>query len=518
MAPKAAKAKAVGKAVTKASGKASAPEPEPPLKPSVPAVPQPSEAVTLTAKQAEGLLASLCAEELRILAETTDEEEQLAARQVLEYVGDKDVSWENAQRSLSTGNQLVNEILEMQTGEFITKQSLQRFEELGHPDVSALWGKSRSAYVLAVFVQACLQDARDRLGLTAAAPPPPPMPQEPPAWPLVIGFKELPARIAEVVRWSRTVLVVCNGHAKEADTFLTYSAYVQIDAKWVMGETMIRKTMGIEEMQESLRKRVVSAMKSGLPLHIAMANTAVAFKDKFCAEHTFPHSVFNFSMFRGETGTEAGEYRKIIRDVDLEDWPGSFPGRMKEGFFVVVTTDFDLESAREFLPSSLPYFNDMAILEVMCLPDNYGAWPAPFCSCERCPGDVPHCARFERWAKAANVDSVKQSGRYQELLEEAARGSPHLSPDKERQLQLDLDRTWPSLRMFSEHSGGRQSLANLLKAWIIFDGNEAQQASAVDRCQEASAQATGTCVCVGVCVCECVCCCAEEMAADGCRS
>ncbi|CAE7756078.1 hypothetical protein AK812_SmicGene26589 [Symbiodinium microadriaticum] len=364
MAPKAAKAKAVGKAVTKASGKASAPEPEPPLRPSVPAVPQPSEAVTLTAKQAEGLLASLCAEELRILAETTDEEEQLAARQVLEYVGDKDVSWENAQRSLSTGNQLVNEILEMQTGEFITKQSLQRFEELGHPDVSALWGKSRTAYVLAVFVQACLRDARDRLGLTAAAPPPPPMPQEPPAWPLVIGFKELPARIAEVVRWSRTVLVVCNGHAKEADTFLTYSAYVQIDAKWVMGETMIRKTMGIEEMQESLRKRVVSAMKSGLPLHIAMANTAVAFKDKFCAEHTFPHSVFNFSMFRGETGTEAGEYRKIIRDVDLEDWPGSFPGRMKEGFFVVVTTDFDLESAREFLPSSLPYFDDMAILEV----------------------------------------------------------------------------------------------------------------------------------------------------------
>ena len=52
------------------------------------------------------------------------------------------------------------------------------------------------------------------------------------------------------------MLVVCNGHAKEADTFLTYSAYVQIDAKWVMGETMIRKTMGIEEMQESLRNEL----------------------------------------------------------------------------------------------------------------------------------------------------------------------------------------------------------------------------------------------------------------------
>ena len=192
MGPKDAKAKAVGKAATKVSGKASAPVPKPPPKlsePTVPAVPGPSEAVTLTAKQAEALLSSLCAEELRILAETQDKEEQLAARQVLEYVCDKDVSWANAQRSLSTGNQLVNEILEMQAGEFITKPSLQRFEELGHPDVSTLWGKSRTAYILAIFVQACLRDARDRLGLTAATPPPPPMADEPPAWPLVIGFK-----------------------------------------------------------------------------------------------------------------------------------------------------------------------------------------------------------------------------------------------------------------------------------------------------------------------------------------
>ena len=161
------------------------------------------------------------------------------------------------------------------------------------------------------------------------------------------------------------MLLVCNGHAKEADTFLTYSAYVQIDAKWVMGETMIRKSISIEDMREDLRRRVVNAMKHGLPVHIAMANTAVAFNSTFCAELTFPRSVFNFGMFRGDPeGREPGEYKSIIRESDLEDWPGSFPGRMKDGFYVVVTTDFDLESAREFLPAALPYFDDMAILEV----------------------------------------------------------------------------------------------------------------------------------------------------------
>ena len=161
------------------------------------------------------------------------------------------------------------------------------------------------------------------------------------------------------------MLLVCNGHAREADTFLTYSSYVQIDAKWVMGETMIRKTMSMEDMQEDLRKRVVSAMKHGLPLHIAMGNTAVAFKEKFCEELTFPHSVFNFGLFRGDSeGREPGPYKGIIREADLIDWPGSFPGRMKDGFFVVLTTDFDLESAREFLPTALPHFDDMAILEV----------------------------------------------------------------------------------------------------------------------------------------------------------
>ena len=204
MAPKAAKA--VGKAPSKVAGKAPAKPaakpatrgkspappspPPPPTEDSAKKLPEPADAETLSAKQAEELLAGLMPEAVIALAETADEAEQLPARMALEYVGDKDLSWANAQSSLRTGSQLLKEMLEMQSGEFITRQSYQRFQELGRPDLAVLRGKNRAAYVLALFLQACLREARDRLGLEPPPPPPPELPDEPPQWPLVIGFKE----------------------------------------------------------------------------------------------------------------------------------------------------------------------------------------------------------------------------------------------------------------------------------------------------------------------------------------
>ena len=200
MPPKAAKAKAHGKAAAGASKVAAkaktAPAPPDPPRAAAPAAPAPAaklspeEAESLSAKAAEDLLAGISPEDLAALADTTDELEQLPARQALEYVGDRDLTWENAQKSLRNGGQFLKDMLEMQAGEFITKQSFQRFQELGSTDIFALWEKNRAAYLLAVFLQACLREARDRLGLPAAPPPPPPLPAEPPAWPLLIDFKD----------------------------------------------------------------------------------------------------------------------------------------------------------------------------------------------------------------------------------------------------------------------------------------------------------------------------------------
>ncbi|CAJ1355275.1 unnamed protein product, partial [Effrenium voratum] len=120
---------------------------------------------------------------------------------------------------------------------------------------------------------------------------------------------------------------------------------------------------------------------------------------------------------------------------------------------------------------------------VMCLPDFHGTH-VPACQCER---SALLCERFERWAKAARLEDVMQCGRYEKLLEAARNGSPHLSREKERQLQLDVERTWPSLSIFADGCSGRESLSNLLKAWIVYDGETVQE----QRQQEASIEAVG---------------------------
>ena len=118
-----------------------------------------------------------------------------------------------------------------------------------------------------------------------------------------------------------------------------------------------------------------------------------------------------------------------------------------------------------------------------------GSWHVPACPCDRepaGPGEPVRCKRFQRWAAAARLQDVIQPGRYEALLEAAKNGSPHFSVEKERQLELDVGRTWPSLCIFADGCG-RESLSNLLKAWIIYDGETAQE----HRQQEASASSDG---------------------------
>jgi len=104
----------------------------------------------------------------------------------------------------------------------------------------------------------------------------------------------------------------------------------------------------------------------------------------------------------------------------------------------------------------------------------------PPCSCKRSFNESfsKQCARFERWEKSSKSKENAEVGRYAALIEEICKGSQHLPTDKDRQLQVDVERTCPTLTFFSEGCSGRISLYNILRAWVVYDAQEAAKAGA----------------------------------------
>jgi len=317
----------------------------------------------LDVKSAEALLlGGLTPSQMKSLAETTVIEEQLPARMMLELVGDKDMSWANASKSLQDGPNFKKEILEMEGAKFITRKSIERFEALGRLEPTALQSGHPTAFAMAVYLEAVIWAAKENLGMNVAAPTMVPGPDETaPEWPILVDMKGIPAALADALKWKRTPLFVCSGKAHVVDTYFSYQSCTLVDAKWIMNKVDVKKEMDVPQMQEQLRIRLVSALKFGQPIHIPMSNSAVMLRAKYCKDDAFPEALFNMDLW-----FQKNVYSKVIRDEDLADWPGAFPGRMKDGgaSYAFVTSDFDIESAREFLPGVLPHFDNMAIIQV----------------------------------------------------------------------------------------------------------------------------------------------------------
>jgi len=298
---------------------------------------------------------------MEILSRSSIADEQLPARMLLELVGDKDLTWANAAKSLKDGTTFKTEVLEMEGATYITRKSIERFEALGKVQPSDLQGKSPAAFAIAVYVEAVVWAAKEKLGINEApAPAPLTEDEKPPQWPIMVGIKDIPAALADARKWQRTALFLCSGKVATVDTFFSYQSCTLIDAKWMLNKVDVKKELSVSQVRQQLRERLVSALKFGQPIHISMANSAVAIKSKYCSDSEFPEALFkNEDWFRNDV------YSKIIREPDLVDWPGAFPGKMKDReSYSFVTSDFNLESAHEFLPSVLPHFADMALIQV----------------------------------------------------------------------------------------------------------------------------------------------------------
>lgn len=311
--------------------------------------------------QAEQNVKTISKKDLYQLATSQSALEQLPVRMALAYIGYDDVSWANAQEVLRAGNTLLDEVLSMEGDKFLTRRSIAAISSLGRVEPAAVETYSVAAHALAVYLEACLLSAGNALGLRTPTTTASAIERGilPPAWPIKVDFREIMKAVDEAALWGRTPLVVCSGHAQEADTFFNYRGFASIDAKWILKQVFLDKEMTVEDMQKVLQQQLVESMKCCLPLHIAMSSSALDFKGQLCRDGFFPSSLFNTAMFRRPL-----EYKKVLSDDARKGWAMDITERMAKEFFMLVTTDMDMESARAHLPVALPYFNNMAIIEI----------------------------------------------------------------------------------------------------------------------------------------------------------
>jgi hypothetical protein len=177
-----------------------------------------------------------------------------------------------------------------------------------------------------------------------------------PEYPIKIGLLELNNALLTAHHFGKVALVVCNG-LDQPDRFLLYSCECVVDAKQLLAELHFHRSKTLRETQEELKEKLLASMEThgvGLGLHIRMGDTACDFKHSICAPGLFPEEVFGGSSKWHDTAAE-----KHFASPDLVVQPD---------FRVVISTTFSLSEAMTFLEPALPYFVDMAVIEVEAHP------------------------------------------------------------------------------------------------------------------------------------------------------
>eukprot|EP00933_Yihiella_yeosuensis_P081532 TRINITY_DN9515_c0_g1_i1.p1 TRINITY_DN9515_c0_g1~~TRINITY_DN9515_c0_g1_i1.p1 ORF type:complete len:497 (+),score=107.77 TRINITY_DN9515_c0_g1_i1:40-1530(+) len=178
------------------------------------------------------------------------------------------------------------------------------------------------------------------------------IPEEEPNWPIKIGLRDLQISLTTAHTFGKVPLIVSNG-SEVPRRFLLYACEGMIDAKQLIAEVFIKKEKSLEEIQDELKETLLSAMEThgvGLGLHIRMSDSACDFKEMFCCAGKFPAEVFG-----GAARWHEDEIKKHFSDPKIIKQPD---------FKLIISTDFGMEDAVQHLASKLPFFEEMAMIQI----------------------------------------------------------------------------------------------------------------------------------------------------------
>jgi len=307
------------------------------------------------------ILRLLPREALESLAETRDPHERRPCRVALEYLGEEDVSWVKARSMLRDhGCQLVKDILALQGDCYVTWKKLSRLQEFGSLDSDTLRGRSIAALALALYLEVSCQAAQERLAASSSAPQ---FREDRPTYPCRVDISDIFEAILEAVRWGKTPLLLCRGHATKVGSILQdRSECVTIEVSSLLS-TDTGWSRAVVEARQELHNQLIRALTEGRPLHIAVGTDVIPFNTTFCQDAIFPRAVFNNKHFMY---LQSDAQRLLLPGDDYDALPCTTPSRARPDTYSVITTEFSRDEVSRRLGESLPHLGDMALIEVDC--------------------------------------------------------------------------------------------------------------------------------------------------------
>lgn len=272
----------------------------------------------------------------------------------LQYLCDHDTSWSNCMKSLQGGRAFIRELIEFDHTR-ITRVNLDKMlafdlsaeEILREEQCEGLY----TALAVCVLLESVKNGSKIQFGIPA--PPPPCRIEFNSEQPYKVSFRQMISAVEAAQEAQRTPLLICNGKEDIVCTFYSYTTAVVIDAKRIMNEVLIKKTVTLEEMREQVRSKVVSALRYGRPLHIRMANTAMDWH-RYCVEGCVPAELFDEAQWKMQA-----IWTSVLRPGDMD--AGVFD---MAAHFVLITSDWPADKVTEHLKKALPYYDRMAVIEV----------------------------------------------------------------------------------------------------------------------------------------------------------
>lgn len=190
------------------------------------------------------------------------------------------------------------------------------------------------------------------------------------SYPKSIDFSELES-VLEATKFDKRPVLICGGGGA-VESYLSYQTVAMFDCKKAAVQVLFTAEVSKDQAKQKLREALRRALRgeTGIaepscfpkPLWIRFGNSAFAVRELCNDFEGLPASIFR-QAYSIDAACEDGlisddeKCNLLLGGLDLGRW-------FDQSFAVWITTDFEVEEAKEHLQDAIPHFEHLGLIEV----------------------------------------------------------------------------------------------------------------------------------------------------------